>query len=368
MKHISVFALSAITAMGVIPFGSAHAMHVSPLNANGMITNNIAAIQHSIIHNTFDKFGSATDMGEYALPEEKQKITDKAEHEKCPPVYGKMRPYGEYNDDGSATIGHSGGDDADITSSNYNWFNWLHAQDKVKYKDFDKADSRYDLVEMGFSNEPHMFDNGYSQFGGFGGLIIAQEKDTGFKIEENGGFIGLFQGYHIGDFNIQGAADFGALFSDTKATLGDYDYTHFWAGAGLNISYDIALKNWFTLQPGVYGGYTWIYSKGYESATGNSISIDSVHMMELAPAMRAITRFGNGWYGALSGRYVFNFNHGGDATVAGTKIPELELMNYAEYGLSIEKNADRFGIGVSLNRRDGGRTGWLGGLHVKYIF
>ena len=369
MKHTSILALSVIATFGATSFG-ANAAPISNLHASGMITNNIAAMQHSIMLNTFDNFGTSTHLGNYepALAATNAKAAVDP-HEKCPPVYGKMRSYGEYNDDGSATAGRNGGDEASgLESSNYNWFNWQHAQDKAKYKDFDKVDSRYDLIELGFANEPRVFDNGYSQFGGFGGLIIAQEKDSAVKVEENGGFIGLYEGYRIGNFNIQGVADLGVLFSDAKAALGDYDYTNFWLGAGLNASYDINLTDWLTLQPGVYGGYTWIYTKGYESANGNGIKIDSAHMMEVSPALRAITDLGSGWYGTMSGRYVFNFNAGGDATIAEVKIPELELKDYVEYGIGVEKNADRFGFGVSLNRRDGGRTGWIGSLNIKYIF
>ncbi|MBO4625841.1 MAG: hypothetical protein J5679_01000, partial [Alphaproteobacteria bacterium] len=59
---------------------------------------------------------------------------------------------------------------------------------------------------------------------------------------------------------------------------------------------------------------------------------------------------------------------GGDTTVAGTQLPDLELGDYTEYGISLEKNIEQFNISVSLNRRDGGRTGWTGELHMRYLF
>ena len=357
MKHISVFALSAIM---MAQFG-AHAAPVTNLNSAGVITNNIATMQHSIMLNTMNNFGSATNMGAYS-----DYKTPRDPHEKCPPIYGKMRPYGEYGDDG--TVFESGRSGGEIGPSNYNWFDWQHAQDNVEFKDFDKIKSRYDIISMGFANEPERINGGYKQFGGFGGLIIASEKNDVVKTSEMGGFLGLQQAYHLYGFNITAAGDFGALFSDAKSAPGKYSFSNFWLGAGLNASYDIKLAESFILQPGVYGGYTWIYSKGYQTETGDSISIDSLNNLEVSPSLRAITRFGEGWYATLSGRYVFNFESGGDAKIAGATIPELELMDYAEYGVGIEKNTDRFGIGVSLNRRDGGRTGWIGELNIKYIF
>ena len=358
MKHISVLALFAAVAM---PFGAVQAAPVSNLHTSGVITKNIATMQHSILLNSIDKFGAATNLDAYS-----DYTTSHVSHEKCPVVYGKMKPYGEYGDDG--TVFKSGRSGGEIGASNYNWFDWQHAQDKAEFKDFDKIDSRYDIISMGFSNEPQHINGGYSQFGGFGGLIIASEKNDDFKTSELGGFIGLFKGYHWNGFNLVAAGDLGALFSDAKSAPGKFSFTNFWLGAGLDASYDIKLAEYFTLQPGVYGGYTWIYSTGYQTETGADISIDSLHNFEVSPALRAITRLGNGWYGTLSGRYVLNFDAGGDAEIAGAKIPELELKDYAEYGLGIEKNMERFGIGVSVGRRDGGRTGWIGDLHIKYIF
>ena len=357
MKHISILAMSVILMAPV----AANAASVSPLHASGIITNNIVSMQHSIILNAFDKFGSETNMGTYS-----EYKTPKDTHEKCPPVYGQMLTYGEYGDDGTVfASGHSGGE---LAESNYNWFDWQHAWGTAKFKDFDKIDSRYDLISMGFSNEPVRIDNGFSQFGGFGGLIISKESSDAVSTSEAGGFLGLYKGYNLHGFNITAAGNLGLLFSDAHATPGDYDFTNFWLGMGLNASYDIKLANSFVLQPGIYGGYTWIHSSAYQSSTGATLSIDGLNKFEASPSLRAILMFGSGWYGTLSGRYVFNFSSGGDVKSGGVTVPELELMNYAEYGLAIEKNSDRLGVGLSLNRRSGGLTGWVGGLHIKYVF
>ena len=70
----------------------------------------------------------------------------------------------------------------------------------------------------------------------------------------------------------------------------------------------------------------------------------------------------------MSVRYVFNFANGGETRNAGVALPELELLNYFEYGFTTEKNIDRFNFSASINRRDGGRTGWLFNVHMKYMF
>jgi len=361
MKHISLLAISAIITAAAIPFG-ANAAPVPLSHSAGIVTNNIATMQHTIMLNAFDNFdGSmAVTMGDYSSLEPLQSGG-------CSPVYGKTYCKGDiYGDDATArSCGHSGGD---VAASGYDWFDWRHAQDKAEFKDFDKIKSNYDLISLGFSSDPKKLSHGFSQYGGFGGVALGREKGDDFKLTENGGYIGLYNGYHIGGFNITGAADVGVLFSDTKSDMTDYDFTNLWVGAAINTSYNIMLGSKFTLQPGVYLGYTWIYSDGYESATGNDISIDSAHMFEVTPFLRALLSMGGDWYAAASARYVFNFNAGGDTKVAGAKIPELELKDYVEYGLSIEKGIDRFNMAISLYRHDGGLTGWAGGINLRYIF
>lgn len=359
MKHISALALS-VMATATISAG-ANAATVPLARSNGVITNNIATMQHTIMLNAFDNFdGSmAITNGDY--------LANRPRAETCQPVYTTTYCDGDmYGDAPTARAsGHSGGE---TMNSGYYWIDWRHAQDKAEFKDFDKMESNYDLISLGFASDPEEFSNGFSQYGGFGGVAIAREKSDNVKLEENGGYFGLYRAYHIGGFNIAGAADAGLLFSDTKSAITDYDFTNFWLGAAINTSYNIRMGNSFTLQPGVYLGYTWIYSDGYESATGSDISIDSAHMFEVSPSLRALFSFGGDWYAAASARYVFNFNAGGDTKVAGAKIPELELKDYIEYGLSIEKDIERFSMAISLYRHDGGLTGWAGGVQLRYAF
>ena len=366
MKHISILALSVVTAIGFMPCG-ASAAPISRFQSNGVIANNIAAIQHSIMLNTFDNFGAELDLGEYAEYKENA-MANYDEPCNCDPIYGEMLFYGEYGDDTGISkeeSGHSGGD---ITDSNYNWFTWQHAQDKVKLSNYDKFDSRYDLISMGFANQPLNLDNGFSQFGGFGGLILAREDADTVELTENGGYIGIFQGYNIHRFHITVAGDAGLLFSDAKSSLGDYDFMNFWAGVAANASYDIVLSKRLILAPGAYAGYTYLYSNGYESDTGHELSLDGSHMIEAAPSLRAILNFNDGWFGAASARYVFNFPYVGDIKVAGATMPDLELKNYSEFELSVHKNAERFGFSATAGYHNGGRTGWMGGIQIRYVF
>ena len=367
MKNVSVLALSAMTTIGALPF-SAYATPVSHLYANGIVANNIVVMQHSALLNAFNNFDGAMaiSLGKHYVPENKEPA-EKAEPEKTSPDrYGTMPLYGEYGDDGTVfSSGRSGGEYSALDS---NWFDWHHTQDSTKFDDFSVMNTRSDVISLGLAGGHNELEGGFSEWGAFGGVAIAHEDNSAVDIAERGGYIGIYSGYHMYGFNIAVAGDFGAMFNSAESDFGTDDFTNIWLGGALNASYNIVLDDSFTLQPGVYLGYTWIKSNSYESESGHDIENSDFNMIELSPSLRAIKHIAGDWYGAMSARYVFNFANGGDAEIAGVKLPELELGNYSEYGLSIEKNIDRFNVAIMLNRRDGGRTGWNGGVQVRCVF
>ena len=367
MKKISIFAMSLVSAVGITPW-TAQAQNVSHLAANGIAVHNIATMQHSIMHNTFNNFDRTI-----ANSLDKPFVADDGIKEETKPVvdptkdYGKMATYGEYGDDGTVfTSGRSGGD---FDTTNTTWLDWQHTQDYAKFDGFNKVDSRFDIISLGFSDTPEQLNSGISEFGGFGGVIISSEDSGAVELTENGEYIGLYYAYHSYGFNLNTAVNFGTLFSDTKSgAYGKYDLTNMWAGAALNASYNVLLDDTSVLQPGLYGGYTWVYSDGYKTDTGHDISFDNFYAFELSPSLRAITHIHDSWVGIVSARYVFNFTDGGDLKNSVANIPDLDMKDYLEYGLSFEKNTNNFSLAVSLNRRDRGRTGWNGGLHMRYRF
>ena len=84
MKHISIFALSAIAAIGFTPCG-ADAAPISRFQSNGVITNNIAVMQHSIMLNTFGNFGAVYSITDSTFSLSSQTLT--------PPIAIPSRAY-----------------------------------------------------------------------------------------------------------------------------------------------------------------------------------------------------------------------------------------------------------------------------------
>lgn len=383
MKRTSVLTAFLICASAR---GAFAAMPVQEhLYANGISARNIAAIQHSVTTRAFQSFegsaaaalGTRAKLGRFApishtAPTPKDAVNpapvDSSKLYGRAPVYGTMKPYGEWNDDGTVTRGRSGGDVVSLPVLNSAWIDWQHYGDDVKYDHMDRLDTDYDLIMLGVAGGRAMWHNGVSEWGVYTGYVGGSQENKFIDMKQDGGYVGLYGGYSYRQFNLNTSVHVGALSNRAENTFGTDEFSNMWAGGAINATYNIAIDDTFTLQPGVYAAYTWIKSANYTADSGHKIENDNFNTYEIAPGIRAIKQVADGWFATATVKYVFSYENGGKMSVNGTKISELDGKNYSEYGLGIEKSINRFNIALNLGRRDGGRTGWHGGVGMKYIF
>lgn len=370
MKKASLLALCAfiLSANGAFAAG-AH------IYANTFTANNITAFQHSIMTTamqTFEGTAAAALGGRAKLVKHDDK--DSKYLYGTTPMYGWPRLYGEYGDDGSVKPEQTGRNGGDIEYAenrpvlNSSWLNWQHFNDDVKFSGYDELNTDTDLIMFGLAGGEAQRGIGISEWGIFGGYVGSTQENNFVNIEEGGGYIGLYTGYNIQKFNLSLAANAGALYNNAENEYGTDEFANMWAGVAMNATYNIALDDSFTIQPGVYAGYTWVGSANYMSMSGNTVANQNFNMFEVAPEIRAIKHIGRGWFGFIDFKYAFMMGHGGDVVVDGITYDDLNTRDYAEYGIGIEKSIDRFNIALNLHRRDGGRSGWSGGFNLKYIF
>lgn len=368
MKNKYIFATYAIFALSIASNANAAPFNVY---ANSVTVRNIATMQHSIATNTIQTFEGtmAAALGSRAhinLSNMSQTDISRAEYGKMP-QYGQMPVYGEYNDDGSATIRGRNGGDTSLPTLNSLWANWQHFDDKTQFDGFSRIDTDYDVVTVGLAGAHAKLGSGISQWGLYGGYAGSTQKNQYLDIDENGGYMGVYSGYTINNFNISALANVGAMFSDANFARGAVDFSNTWIGTSIHGAYNIAIDDTFTLQPGFYIEYTWVKSDDYIMGTTN-IQNSNLNSFELTPEIRAIKHIGSGWFGSANVRYVAAWQNGGDTNINGAHIKDLDSDNYAEYGIGLEKSIDRFNIALHIGRRDGGQTGWNGGTSFKYIF
>ena len=364
MKYTSLFVLPIL--IGVVSV-DATAM---PLTYAGAVSgNNIGAMQFSLATRAMDSFkGNELNI---VTPRPRPIVQNTTSTDKnsrdlygTMPMYGTMPVYGEYGDDGTVFMGRNGGD---VPTLDNMWIAWQHYDEYAKFDNLARMDVDYDLVMAGVALGNLNFMGGTSNWGVFGGYVGHDTDGAPVKVSGDGGYFGIYNGFDAYGAAFDFVADFGAIGMDAKDGAASDDVSSMWAGLAANVSYKIMLDDTFALVPGIYGGYTWIDTDDY-TVYGNTVRNDALHMFNVAPGVCAVKHIADGWYGTIGAQYVFTFTDGGATHAPGVKLNELDIDDYSEYGIGLEKSIDKFGFAININRRDGARTGWNGGIKVKYVF
>ena len=352
------------------------AAQASPaLYANPITSHNIGVIQHSIFNAAdtgFDMMGLHVGMRAPQQNTTTQAANNPNTHQDYTklygtmPMYGSMSMYGEYGDDIAiySAPGRSGGDTPIGLST---WATWQHFADHEKFKNMRTLKTNTDLIMAGIGAIRHPMGTGHATFGAYAGYVGGDQHNSHMDITENAGFIGGYGAYHIGQLMASGTITLGHQKNDIAKKFGGDDFNNTWMGLGAQTTYDILIDPTFTLQPGVYAGYTWIKSSDYTTAD-IKIKNSNLHLFEITPNIRAIKHIANGWFGSLNGKYIMRFADGGEVRANSYNLTDLDTRNYFEYGIALEKSFGALNAGIQINRRDGGRSGWNGLINIKYAF
>ena len=362
MKTTYFFSAAAIIAAMA---SNASASHIY---ANSISMHNIATIQDSILHtaiHTFDRVPAANLGGrtKTMMPPTPEKSVGELYGKK--PMYGTMSIYGEYEEYEFAG-GRSAGDNTPLLKNAQ--ITYQHYFDDASFNNVDKMDSDYDIAMAGITGGRTKLWDGITGWAAYAGYINGEIDNDEIKINERGGFAGIYSRFGLKLFNLSATINGGVLKNDAEYTYGSDTFTNMWAGAAANASFNIILDKTFALQPGLQIGYTWIEADDYISSTGETINNSDMGVFTVAPALHAIKHIGSGWFGTAHVRYVAMMHNGGEVYANHARFDTLESDNYTEYGVSLEKTLGRLNLSGTFVRRDGARDGFGGGLNIKYLF
>lgn len=341
--------------IGVLVSSVAHSADFG-LYANSVAAHNIAAAQHEIANRVFMPMGKTT-------VQPRAQVTGKAViEEQDPDAYGEMLYYGEFGDDTGVlplVTGHNGGDGGD----QHFRIGWQHFSDNVKFKSNPHLKSTSDIAFAAYGNE---FNATRIEF--FGGYSGAHTKNDALDIDTNGAFIGASYGKKIGDLELAAMADFGIAANDVTSDVYGDDFNNFYAGIMANAAYTYGFDGGVFLRPALRAGYTWVNSASYITKAGTNVSNKDFGFFELTPMLDVTGDVGDGFSIGAHVGYVLNFKTGGATNIDYINIPQLDINNYFEYGITLAQNFEGFSINLNLGRHDGARNGWNGGAEFKYVF
>jgi len=251
------------------------------------------------------------------------------------------------------------------------WFDMLGLKDTVKYDNFHSVDDNSMTAILGVNSKTQRLANGAEGYGNlYLGYLYSEQKYDTNKIESNGVYIGGsgFMSYNSLFGGV--TANIGFMSNEAKNKWGKDSYDNYWLSLGTKIGYDYRIRNTgYSLEPALYLSYVFVSGDVYTSKSGEKINQNDLHSFQIAPSLRLSKAFKDNLLLSLRARYVFEMVNDLDVEVRNVSLPELDSDPFVEYGISVDKKfRNSFSIGAELNRRDGGRDGWNGGLNAKFFF
>lgn len=196
--------------------------------------------------------------------------------------------------------------------------------------------------------------NGYQgMMSAYIGYTGAHQDLDGVSNYQNGGVVGVTGAIYKNGFFSGLTVSANASGNSASTPYGSNDFFMLSAGAASKTGYNWELANGrFIIQPSWLMSYTFANVFDPNDIAGMKVDSSALHAVQLAPGLKFIGNFSNGWQPYLTVDYRFNICDNADYKVGVVDLPDARVKSYIEYGLGMQKRwGDRFtGYGQFLGR------------------
>ena len=250
------------------------------------------------------------------------------------------------------------------------WVKTFASEDSVDLKNFAGADSRFYGVIGGFSSDRISEGRGWSAvYGVYGAYAGGRQEFFDERLDNNGGYFGVGANFYRGNFHIGATANLGLMRnrSQKTGTDGKDKFNSYTGGVAAKAGYGFRIGS-MMLEPGFYASYTAVSADDYHTASGAEVEFGTMSVIQTAPGLTLYKDFGNGLKAWVGGRYMWTFAEGEHVRADDFNLPDVDLEDYVEYGIGLQKSGDDFSGFAEIKRRDGGREGWNFIAGCKFMF
>lgn len=245
------------------------------------------------------------------------------------------------------------------------------SDDSIDLKHFAGGDSKYYGAIFGLEGSPVDLYSGWrGVYNIYAAYAQGEHKYASQRIDQQSGYVGVSGIFYKNNLFI-GSTINTAITQNKSKDTGDKDkFTSYQSGIGLKAGYNYHFGDNYILQPNLYTTYTYISSDDYKTKRGARVKFSDMSNIEVAPGLKLSKKFEEGLEVYAKGRYVFNFNENQKAKANGILLPDIELKNYAEFGLGVQKDwiEKNLNVFLEISRREGGREGWNSLAGAKWLF
>lgn len=186
------------------------------------------------------------------------------------------------------------------------------------------------------------------------------QRFSGINTTQNGGVLGGTVVLYKDNFFNATTLSIGASSGNSSTMYGSESFTMLSAGVGNKTGYNFEFKNGkFIIQPALLLSYNFINTFDYNNAAGVRIESDPLNAIQVAPGVKFIANTKNGWQPYLAVNMVWNILDKTKFTAAETRLPQMSIKPYVEYGLGVQKvfKNDNFTAYAQTMLRSAGRSG-----------
>ena len=238
----------------------------------------------------------------------------------------------------------------------------------IPYTSFEKVNLRggvdVDNITYGalYGGDTDLYDlgNGYkgviSAYIGYNG---SHQSYNGISMNQQGGTLGVTGTLYKNNFFTALTVSAGASAGQAYTNYGTDNFALLTAGAANRTGYNFELADGkLIIQPQIFLGYVFVNPFDYTSASGVRISSDPLNTIQVAPGLKIIGNLKHGWRPYAGIDVMMNFMGNTKYMANETRLPELSVKPYVQYGLGIQKSFGEVFTGFFQTMlRNGGRTG-----------
>ena len=204
------------------------------------------------------------------------------------------------------------------------------------------------------------FGDGYEvQFSGYAGYNGANQSFDGVHINQNGANVGATAMLYKDSFFAAATANVGVGVADASTMYGSEDVPMIMTGVAAKTGYNFEFnKGTVIVQPSLLASYTNVNTKDHKNPAGVEIDGKALNAIQLAPELKVIGNFKNGWQPYASVRMVWNLLDDSEFSASDVKLPDAHIDPYVQYGLGVQKRWGEVFTGYAeAMARSGGRNG-----------
>ena len=213
---------------------------------------------------------------------------------------------------------------------------------------------------IGFDSKLKKLKNGFGRvLTGYVGYNGASQSYSNVDSTLNGGLLGGTATFYKGNFFNATTLSVGANHAKNTNMYGSDDLNMILGGVGNKTGYNFEFKNGkVILQPNLLLSYTFVNTFDYTNSAGVKMKSDPLHAIQIAPGVKLIGNFENGWQPYLGVSMVWNIIADSKVMANDVVLPEMSIKPYVQYGVGVQKRfKDRFQGFLQAMVQNGGRNG-----------